>query len=174
MTSQNIYLPVSVTSDSLNQIPNKKEKLMLFIQQSSRSLSAVFLCLLVNLLDAVSYGAILFPPNDPNFKEYSIDAISIFLVGTIVSQFIFSWFSSFKKGVSASIMVEVIPYIHLICYSAARNAPTERVMPTVIFCLLISTFLIGVVFYLMAVFNFDVIVYLFPRFVYYLHIVDFF
>lgn len=126
-------------------------------------LSAILICLVVNLLDATSYGYIIFPISHPFFAKFGLDGISMFLWGAAISQLLFSMFSSFKRGVTASMMVELIPYMNAICLIVYSTAPEASVMPTVFFIFIAGTFLIGLAFYLMAALNFDRFVYQVPK-----------
>jgi sulfate permease, SulP family len=63
------------------------------------ALPAVFLGWLLNVLDALSYGTILFPLGEPMFENTGPDGIAIFFVSTIISQVIYSARSKFKGGV---------------------------------------------------------------------------
>ena len=74
-------------------------------------LPAVFLGLLLNILDALSYGMILFPLGQPIFADLGSDGISIFYVSTIVSQLVFSCGGSIFRGGIGSEMIEVCYHI---------------------------------------------------------------
>lgn len=74
-------------------------------------LPAVFLGLLLNLLDALSYGIILFPLGEDTFKDLGPDGVSMFYVSCIVSQLVYSTGSIFKGGVGSE-MIEVVPFFH--------------------------------------------------------------
>lgn len=58
-----------------------------FIYSVVASLPAVFLGLLLNVLDAMSYGIIVFPASDTHIPQDSTYAgISMFLASTIIAQ----------------------------------------------------------------------------------------
>ena len=65
---------------------------------SLQTISAVFLGLLLNILDALSYGYILFPLGSPIFSSTGPDGISIFFVSCIVSQLCYSLGLSVFRG----------------------------------------------------------------------------
>lgn len=71
-------------------------------------LPAVFLGLLLNILDALSYGMILFPLGNAVFENLGSDGIAIFYVSTIVSQVIYSSGGSVFRGGIGSEMIEVV------------------------------------------------------------------
>jgi sulfate permease, SulP family len=66
---------------------------------------AVMLGLLLNILDALSYGMILFPLGQPIFEKLGPDGISMFYVSCIVSQLVYSLGGSVFKGGVGSEMV---------------------------------------------------------------------
>ena len=66
---------------------------------------AVILGLLLNILDALSYGMILFPLGQPIFEKLGPDGISMFYVSCIVSQLVYSLGGSVFKGGIGSEMV---------------------------------------------------------------------
>jgi SulP family sulfate permease len=67
--------------------------------------AAVFLGLLLNILDALSYGMILFPLGEDIFAKTGPDGISMFYVSCIVSQLVYSFGGSRFKGGVGSEMV---------------------------------------------------------------------
>lgn len=66
---------------------------------------AVILGLLLNILDALSYGMILFPLGQPIFEKLGPDGISMFYVSCIISQLVYSLGGSVFKGGVGSEMV---------------------------------------------------------------------
>lgn len=78
-------------------------------------LPAVFLGLLLNLLDALSYGIILFPLGEEAFKDLGPDGVSMFYVSCIIAQLVYSSGSIFRGGVGSE-MIEVVPFFHKMTY----------------------------------------------------------
>ena len=76
------------------------------------ALAAVFLGLLLNILDALSYGMILFPLGEEIFEKTGPDGISMFYVSCIVSQLVYSLGGSRFAGGVGSEMIEVVPFMH--------------------------------------------------------------
>lgn len=72
-------------------------------------LPAVIVGLLLNILDALSYGMILFPLGSPIFSNLGSAGISIFYVSTIISQLTFSFGSVFKGGVGSELVSTFVP-----------------------------------------------------------------
>jgi sulfate permease, SulP family len=69
---------------------------------------AVLLGLLLNILDALSYGTILFPLGLPIFEKLGPDGISMFYVSCIISQLVYSLGGSGFKGGIGSEMVHLL------------------------------------------------------------------
>lgn len=71
-----------------------------------KRIPAVLLGLLLNILDALSYGMILFPLGQPIFEKLGPDGISMFYVSCIISQLVYSLGGSAFKGGIGSEMVQ--------------------------------------------------------------------
>ena len=116
-------------------------------------LPAVFLGLLLNILDALSYGMILFPLGEPLFQDLGSDGIAIFYVSTIVSQIIFSAGGSVFKGGIGSEMIEVVPFFHQMAFTILQKVGDDNpkaVLATTILSFALSSILTGTVFFLMG------------------------
>jgi SulP family sulfate permease len=72
------------------------------------AVSAVMLGLLLNVLDALSYGMILFPLGESIFQDTGPDGISMFYVSCIVSQLTYSLGGSAFAGGVGSEMVRML------------------------------------------------------------------
>ncbi|KAI0095805.1 sulfate transporter family protein [Nemania sp. FL0031] len=130
-----------------------------------RCLPAVIVGLLLNILDALSYGMILFPLGNPIFANLGPAGISIFYVSTIVSQLTFSTGSIFKGGVGSE-LIEVVPFFHSMAATITTIVGEDKpdaVIATTITSFAISSMLTGVVFYLMGRFKLGYIIGFIPR-----------
>ncbi|KAF9879981.1 sulfate transporter family protein [Colletotrichum karsti] len=128
-------------------------------------LPAVIVGLLLNVLDALSYGMILFPLGKPIFAGLGSAGISIFYVSTIVSQLTFSFGSIFKGGVGSE-LIEVVPFFHNMAQTITDHIGEDKpdaVIATTIVSYAISSMMTGTVFYLMGKFNFGYMVGFIPR-----------
>ncbi|KAK1600594.1 cyclic nucleotide-binding domain-containing protein [Colletotrichum navitas] len=128
-------------------------------------LPAVIVGLLLNVLDALSYGMILFPLGKPIFANLGSAGISIFYVSTIVSQLTFSTGSIFKGGVGSE-LIEVVPFFHNMAQTITDHIGEDQpdaVIATTIVSYAISSMMTGTVFYLMGKFNFGYMVGFIPR-----------
>ncbi|KAJ5665932.1 uncharacterized protein N7477_008380 [Penicillium maclennaniae] len=112
-------------------------------------LPAVMLGLLLNILDALSYGMILFPLGEPLFAHLGADGISMFYVSTIISQVVFSCGGSIFKGGIGSEMIEVVPFFHQMAFAIMNRV--------------VSSVLTGLVFFLMGVCGLGSLIGFFPR-----------
>ena len=143
-----------------------KDALVCSALGSVQILSAVFLGLLLNLLDALSYGYILFPLGAPIFSQTGPDGISIFFVSCIVSQLCYSLGLSVFKGGVGSEMIEVVPFFHKMAYSIMnqmQDKPPEAVIATTIVSYCLSSILTGVIFLALGGFKLGNLVSFFPR-----------
>ncbi|POR39526.1 Uncharacterized protein TPAR_00271 [Tolypocladium paradoxum] len=128
-------------------------------------LPAVVVGLLLNILDALSYGMILFPLGNPIFSHLGSAGISIYYVSTIVSQVIFSSGSIFK-GAIGSELIEVVPFFHNMAQKITERVGPENpdaVIATTIVSYAVSSMMTGLVFYLMGKFKFGYMVGFIPR-----------
>ncbi|KAL2167246.1 hypothetical protein VTG60DRAFT_1570 [Thermothelomyces hinnuleus] len=128
-------------------------------------LPAVVVGLLLNILDALSYGMILFPLGSPIFASLGSAGISMFYVSCIISQLTFSSGSIFKGGVGSE-LIEVVPFFHnmagTITEIVGQDNP-DAVIATTITSYALSSMLTGAVFYLMGKFKFGYLVGFIPR-----------
>ncbi|KAH7163209.1 sulfate transporter family-domain-containing protein [Dactylonectria estremocensis] len=128
-------------------------------------LPAVAVGLLLNILDALSYGMILFPLGRPIFAHLGSAGISVFYVSTIVSQITFSSGSIFKGSVGSE-LIEVVPFFHNMATRITDVVGEENpdaVIATTIVSYAISAMITGLVFYLMGRFKFGYMVGFIPR-----------
>lgn len=127
---------------------------------------AVVLGLLLNILDALSYGMILFPLGEPLFAHLGADGISMFYVSTIISQVVFSCGGSIFKGGIGSEMIEVVPFFHQMAFTIMNRVGKENpqsVIATTILAFSVSSVLTGLVFFLMGVCGLGSLIGFFPR-----------
>ena len=126
--------------------------------------SAITIALILNLLDAIAYGLIIFP-SLPVFQDYRVHGMCMFLCCTIISQIVFSCLSGFKRGAVAGMMIEIIPYIHKLAFKIDKCSNPTETMPTLIFFMSFSTCCIGLVFLLLGNKKLSALVRMFPRYV---------
>lgn len=129
------------------------------------ALPAVFLGWLLNVLDALSYGTILFPLGEPMFEDTGPDGIAMYFVSTVIAQVVYSTRSRFKGGVGSE-MIEVVPFFHKMTYlilGVMQGADPASITATVYISYCISSVITGIIFLLLGVFKLGNLVSFFPR-----------
>ncbi|KAL1306984.1 hypothetical protein AAFC00_005616 [Neodothiora populina] len=119
------------------------------VVKPAMAMPAVFLGVLLNLLDALSYGIILFPLGEEVFSGMGADGVSMFYVSCIVAQLVYSSGSIFRGGVGSE-MIEVVPFFHKMTYMIIGSMGDENpdaLRATVIVSYAMSSILTGVVFF---------------------------
>lgn len=127
---------------------------------------AVFLGLLLNILDALSYGMILFPLGNKIFNDLGSDGIAIFYVSTIISQLVYSCGGSIFRGGIGSEMIEVVPFFHKMAFTILGTVGEDNpksVLATTILSFAVSAILTGAVFFLMGACRLGSLIGFFPR-----------
>ncbi|TPX53903.1 hypothetical protein SeMB42_g00542 [Synchytrium endobioticum] len=134
-----------------------------------KSIPAVSLGLMLNVLDAMSYGVIVFPASDSRMpKTVTNSGISMFLASSIIAQFVYTFGGSGFKGVNGSMMIEVMPFLHIMVrIIEARivngDQTQHELMATVMVAYSMSTILTGVAFLLLGYFKLGNVLQFFPR-----------
>ena len=161
------------TYNSISSSNSASRPVGLFERLSSYSgeivgyLPAAVLGLLLNILDALSYGMIIFPITEPVFSQLGPTGLSMFYISTIISQTVFSsgW-SSFPCGIGSE-MIEVTPFFHTMAIAIMNALPSDsqkdEVITTTIFCYCISTLITGFTFLSLGKLRLGKIVGFFPR-----------
>ncbi|KXS17779.1 hypothetical protein M427DRAFT_245685 [Gonapodya prolifera JEL478] len=134
-------------------------------------LPAVLLGVLMNILDALSYGLITFP-NDPTMpKTASAAGISIFFVTTIVAQLVYTFGASAFPGGNGSMMIEIMPFLYALVDTIKRTVPVtiaenERnhiIIATTMVVYVLGTFMTGFAFIALGLLGLGNITSFFPR-----------
>ncbi|CCX32397.1 Similar to Uncharacterized protein C24H6.11c; acc. no. Q09764 [Pyronema omphalodes CBS 100304] len=136
------------------------------IVQPVQYLPAVFLGLLLNILDGLSYGMILFPLGESMFSDLGPDGLSMFYVSCIVSQLVYSCGGSAFRGGVGSEMIEVVPFFHQMAYTILNEVGQDNpksVLATTILSYAISSVLTGAVFFLLGYLKLGSLIGFFPR-----------
>lgn len=126
----------------------------------------VILGLLLNILDALSYGMILFPLGQPIFSNLGADGISMFYVSCIVSQLVYSLGGSIFRGGVGSEMIEVVPFFHKMAFQILAKVGDDNpraVLATTILSYSISSVVTGAVFFLLGKCRLGRLIGFFPR-----------
>ncbi len=135
---------------------------------------AVFVNTLLNLIDAIAVGQLIFPRTDAFFQQYSIDAICLYLVCTATAQSIYPLITSFGSAVTAGMMAESLPFLNTIAILIKRGylrrheldeGSYEDMMPTLLVSMSIHTLTISLFFFLLVALNLERFVRKCPKYV---------
>ncbi|ADV20089.1 vacuolar protein [Cryptococcus gattii E566] len=134
------------------------------ILEPIRTLPSVILGLLLNVLDGVSYGMILFPAT-PIFTDFGSLGVSMFFVSCIVSQLVFSLGGSIFPGGNGSMMIEAVPFFHILIntFEQVCGDDHKAVIATTMVAFAFSSILTGVVFFALGAFKLGGLIGYFPR-----------
>lgn len=137
-------------------------------------LPAIFLGTLLNVLDALSYGMIMFPIGETVFSSMGPAGLSMFYVSTVISQLIYSLGgSAFKSGIGSE-MIEVTPFFHQMAISIMLKLQNDEryshspdlqnmIITTTIFTFAISSMVTGLCFAVLGKCKLGKLVGFFPR-----------
>lgn len=186
--STNEYLPAF----DLEALKNRKQSFSIkdtitFLKESDKDtlleeclykplgyIPAVFLGTLLNVLDALSYGMIMFPIGETVFSSMGPVGLSMFYVSTVISQLIYSLGgSAFKSGIGSE-MIEVTPFFHQMAISIMVNLQNDEryldspnlnsmIITTTIFTFAISSIVTGLCFAILGKCKLGKLVGFFPR-----------
>ncbi|KAJ1304059.1 hypothetical protein OPQ81_008466 [Rhizoctonia solani] len=165
-------VPAKLTWKSARMLARSKireytspENLKLTASQTVSAIPAVILGMLLNVLDGVSYGMIIFPAGEI-FMGFGGIGVSMFFVTAFISQIVYTFGGSAFEGANGSMMIEVVPFFHMlttgIIAHVGEDNPRAVIATTMVaFCL--SSILTGLTFLLLGVFRLGVIIGFFPR-----------
>lgn len=129
-------------------------------------LPAVFLGTLLNILDGLSYGMIMFPISEGIFASLGPAGLSMFYMSCIISQLVYSFGgSAFKLGIGSE-MIEVTPFFHSMALSIMNDmqgASSDAIIATTIVSYAFSSIVTGLVFFILGKCKLGSLVGFFPR-----------
>ncbi|KAG6846511.1 hypothetical protein H0H93_013482, partial [Arthromyces matolae] len=101
----------TVTITSFEKVPGLMTNVLKTLPQTLdvalKSIPAVLLGSLLNILDGVSYGMIMFP-GTPTFENFGPMGVSMFFLSTAVSQAVYNFGGSAFAGANGSMLIEVM------------------------------------------------------------------
>ncbi|ODQ78424.1 hypothetical protein BABINDRAFT_172222 [Babjeviella inositovora NRRL Y-12698] len=127
---------------------------------------AVAIGTLLNILDALSYGMIMFPVSEAIFAGLEPTGLSMFYVSTVISQLVYSLGASAFKSAIGSEMIEITPFFHTMALGILAELGPEKpseVITTTIVSFALSSVLTGLVFYALGKMRLGSLVAYFPR-----------
>ncbi|KAJ7086439.1 sulfate transporter family-domain-containing protein [Mycena belliarum] len=135
------------------------------LKQAVRALPAVVLGCLLNILDGVSYGMIIFPTTPP-FSDLGPMGVSMFFVSCVIAQLTYTFGGSGFAGANGSMMIEVVPFFHILATSIAREIGPEHpqeIICTTLVAYALSSVLTGLSFFLLGFLKLGLLIGFFPR-----------
>ncbi|KAN0061125.1 hypothetical protein ACQY0O_006860 [Thecaphora frezii] len=131
-----------------------------------RLMPAVILGMLMNVLDGVSYGMIMFPASYPIFSGFGGDGVSMFFLTCVLSQLIYTLGGSIFKGGNGSMMIETVPFFHILVKIIIDTLGEENrgaIVSTTMVAFALSSILTGMAFFLLGALRLGVLIGFFPR-----------
>ncbi|KAI0821728.1 sulfate transporter family-domain-containing protein [Trametes gibbosa] len=135
------------------------------LQDAVKSIPAVILGTLLNILDGVSYGMIIFPAAGVFYGLGGV-GVSMFFITAIITQLIYSAGASGFAGANGSMMIEVVPFFHLIANQIADEmgeSNPHAVIATTMVAFAFSSVLTGITFFLLGALKLGSLIGFFPR-----------
>ncbi|GAA95269.1 hypothetical protein E5Q_01925 [Mixia osmundae IAM 14324] len=142
-----------------------REDLLVAARRPIQLIPAVILGILMNLLDGVSYGMIMFRTDLPLFANFGGIGVSMFFASCLISQIVYSTSSIFKAG-NGSMMIEIVPFLHQIStsiYDSIGDGQDARIISTTMFAYAFSSILTGIVFFSLGAAKLGQLIEFFPR-----------
>ncbi|WWC89504.1 uncharacterized protein L201_004428 [Kwoniella dendrophila CBS 6074] len=154
---------VKVWTNSMKKV-SAKDIAKGMVVEPIKNIPSVILGLLLNLLDGVSYGMILFPAN-AIFVDFGSLGVSMFFVSCIISQLVFSLGGSIFPGGNGSMMIEAVPFFHILVntFEAVIGDDDEAIIATTMVAFAFSSILTGLVFFALGAFKLGGLIGYFPR-----------
>ncbi|CAK5278217.1 unnamed protein product [Mycena citricolor] len=134
-------------------------------RQAVHAVPAVILGCLLNILDGVSYGMIIFPTTPP-FGDLGPMGVSMFFVSCVIAQVIYTFGASGFAGANGSMMIEVVPFFHILAATIAGEIGLENpeeIIATTLVAYALSSVLTGLSFFLLGYLKLGVLIGFFPR-----------
>ncbi|KAF9466835.1 sulfate transporter family-domain-containing protein [Collybia nuda] len=132
---------------------------------AGKSIPAVLLGCLLNILDGVSYGMIIFPGTGV-FAGLGPLGVSMFFLSTVIAQLTYTLGGSGFVGANGSMMIEIVPFFHILATTISayigEDKPKE-VIATTLVAFALSAVLTGLSFLMLGLLKLGVIVGFFPR-----------
>ncbi|KAG6833353.1 hypothetical protein H0H87_008529 [Tephrocybe sp. NHM501043] len=110
-----------------------------------KSIPAVLLGCLLNILDGVSYGMIIFPGTGV-FSELGPMGVSMFFLSATLAQTVYTLGGSGFAGANGSMMIEVVPFFHILANEIASHigeSNPKEVISTTLAAYTLSSILTG-------------------------------
>ncbi|WAQ84428.1 hypothetical protein PtA15_4A881 [Puccinia triticina] len=151
-----------------NSRSKQSRPILRFAQDLVGTFPAVILGLMMNVLDGVSYGLIMFPTGAgiTTFDGFGGIGISMFFMTCIVSQLVYSLGASAFPGGNGSMMIESVPFMHVIAKKIIKGIGPEHpeeIIATTMVSFAMSSILTGVAFFGLGALKLGNLMGFFPR-----------
>ncbi|KAH0580530.1 hypothetical protein H2248_002023 [Termitomyces sp. 'cryptogamus'] len=143
--------------------PAKTDPSMLHV--ALRSIPAVLLGSLLNILDGISYGMIIFPGTGV-FADLGPMGVSMFFLSTTLAQLVYTFGGSSFAGANGSMMIEVVPFFHILANDIRAQIGEDhatQVIATTLAAYSLSSVLTGLTFFLLGALRLGTLIGFFPR-----------
>ncbi|KAJ6450156.1 sulfate transporter family-domain-containing protein [Mycena sanguinolenta] len=130
-----------------------------------RALPAVILGSLLNILDAVSTGILLFPGDDRVFRSLQLQGLSMYIMSTLTSQLVMTLGGSRFPGAMGTMLIEIFPFLRGIATDirGALGDDHPGLIPTVMAAYALTSFLTGAAFVILGILKLGNLVAYFPQ-----------
>lgn len=127
-------------------------------------IAPVILGTILNILDGISYGYVMFGTSVKQFRDFGGIGVSMFFVTCTVSQLVYTLGGSIFKGGNGSMMIEVVPFYHVIVTIVSSTVRSEdQIVPTVMVAFALASVLTGIAFWALGYFKLGQLCEFFPR-----------
>ncbi|KAI0314568.1 sulfate transporter family-domain-containing protein [Amylostereum chailletii] len=158
-------LPIATESKKRSSASRVREHVAHGAVDAVKAVPAVILGTLLNILDGVSYGMILFPAAGV-FEGLGAMGVTMFFFSALISQLVYSAGASGFAGGNGSMMIEVVPFFHILANSIEDHMGTadpEAVIATTLVAFALSSILTGLTFLALGAFRLGNLIGFFPR-----------
>ncbi|KAF7327188.1 hypothetical protein MKEN_00295900 [Mycena kentingensis (nom. inval.)] len=131
-----------------------------------RALPAVILGTIMNALDTVSSGVLIFPSEDAAFHSLQLQGLSMFLMSNVLGQLVMTLGGSRFPGGFCAMLIEILPFLRGIAtdiHAALGGGDHPALIPTVMAAYALTSFLTGMGFLLLGLFKIGNLVAYFPH-----------
>ncbi|KAK7007950.1 hypothetical protein R3P38DRAFT_3593018 [Favolaschia claudopus] len=130
-----------------------------------RALPAVLLGTLINVLDAVSTGILIFPAEDSALRALQLQGLSMFIMSTLTSQLAMTLGGSRFPGGVGAMLIEILPFLRGIVNDipAALGDGHPGLIPTIMAVYALTSFLTGGMFLILGILKLGNLVAYFPQ-----------
>ncbi|KAJ6559830.1 sulfate transporter family-domain-containing protein [Mycena capillaripes] len=165
-SSQRSICPRFLSSTMMDVVRSRSSKFISTLPvRLYRALPAVILGTLINVLDTVSTGILLFPTEDGVFRSLQLQGLSMFIVSGLTSQLAMTAGGSRFPGALGAMLIEILPFLRGVATDirAALGDTHPGLIPTVMAAYALTSFLTGAAFLILGLLKLGNLVAYFPQ-----------